>query len=220
MPETFGVRSASAPRYAKDLAFKSQVDRSDAVSDFQGSWARGFSGSTDFVKTSVATPGKVATDYETLVLETGDFSIIAGCVVDVTAMYVLQGIKDMFEHFSFTQTLALYDGASLIQALVSDVFPFSCSANAGYVSGNWSGEVNELFSDSYSVEVPDPISGSWPVDGLVRARLTLAPATNSSGGLNAVEGGTFNASDVKTYFKAARRRLVVDVIPPENTVIV
>lgn len=219
-PPVFGVRSASAPRYAKDLAFKSQVARTDAVSDFQGSWGRAFSPSVSFVKSAVSTPGKAASDYETLVLETDDFEVIPGCVVDISLTYVLQGIKDMFEHFSFTQTLAIYDGASLVQTLISEVYPFSCSANTGYLSGNWTGDANKSFSDGASAEVPDPFSGPWPVDGLVRARLTLTPATNASGGSNAVEGGTFNASNVKTYFKVARRRVVARVIPPENTVIV
>lgn len=203
------------------FARKGQIRRTDSVQDFAGVYSHVTAADADWVKSSVATPGKAATDYETLTLETGLITVTAGAEVQVAFGYRMQGLKDMFEHFSHQEKIELLDSTgTLIVELQSNIYPFACAANTGYVSGNWTGEVNLRHAESVSEAAPSPLASPWPTSGQVKAKLTLTPDTAASGGSNAVEGGTFNASDVKTYFKCVNRYLSIDVVPPENTEII
>lgn len=195
------------------------LDRDGASDDFAGVVARAFSSSADWVKSSVTTPTKALTDYETLTLTTDVFKVRPGDQVEVAFSYKNQGVRDMYEHFSHAEKVEILTAAgSNIVTLNDDVYPAWSSANTGYCPTGWTGEVNIRHAEIIPQSVPDPISGAWPTDRRIKVRMTLTPdASASGGGADCIAGGTFTAADVKTYFKCVNRRILVRVIPKEIT---
>ncbi len=213
-----GEMISAAPELGS-LAYRDKLMQQDAAKGFAGIVAIATDTSADWVKSAVATPSKAATDYETLTLETDDFKIRPGDRVEVSFSYKNQGVRDMYEHFSHSEKVEILTSAdALVSTLVEDVYPAWSSANTGYVPSVWSGEINIRHSEVVTSEVPNPLSGAWPSNRTVKVRMTLAPSTGASGGgSDCIRGGTFNASDVKTYFKCVNRRIQVRVIPSSIT---
>lgn len=201
------------------LAGRDEVDRDVTTDDFAGVAAWANDASADWVKSAVSSPTKAATDYDTLTLTTGEFTVRPGDRIEVQMSYKNQGVRDMYEHFSHQEeVLLLTSGGTTIVTLNDDVYPAWSSANTGYVTSSWSGEINIRHADAFVQDVPDPLTGSWPSDGQVMVRLRLTPSTAASGGgADCIAGGTFNGSDVKTYFKCVNRNIIVRVIPREIT---
>jgi len=201
------------------LAGRDSVGRDITASDFAGVVARANDATADWVKSAVSSPTKAASDYETLSLTTGDFTVRPGDRIEVYISYKNQGIRDMYEHFSHQeQVLLLSSGGTTLATLNDDVYPAWSSANTGYVPSSWSGEINIRHTDSFIQDVPDPLTGSWPSNGQVKVRLLLTPSTAASGGgADCIAGGTFNGANVKTYFKCVNRNIIVRVIPQEIT---
>ena len=213
---------AQAEAAANQIIVRGKVDRQaiergNAVSNFSGTIATQTGVDGDMVKSSVATPTVAAADYKTVAVRTANVTVQPGDRLEVSFSYKLESVQNSFEHFAFRETVEVMQGqtATVAYTISDEYFPFAAAGNTGYVSTTWTGDVNDRWGETITVDVPDPFSGSWPSDGIVSFRLTLTPATNADGtGTNAVSG-MINPANTKSSFKHANRRITVRLLPKE-----
>jgi hypothetical protein len=67
-------------------------------------------------------------------------------------------------------------------------------------------------SETFFVDVPDPLTGGW-LNSQLKGRIRLAPDGAVSGGTDCITGGTFNATSIKDYFRVENIIITVRVRP-------
>lgn len=189
------------------------IERGNAVDGFSGTIATKNGTATDMVKSSVSTPTAAAADYNFDYTETDQFYVEPGDRLEIAFSWKFEAIQGCFEHFAVQEQVLILDGGIIVATLTDEVFPYSTTGNTGYVSNTWTGDVNKRFGETITVDVPNPLSGNWPSDGLVTVRLGIIPATNADGtGSNAISGLT-SAADTKNNFRLSNQRVTVRKLP-------
>lgn len=198
-----------------------KVGQDNAVSDFNGIVVQRSIASADWVKSSVSAPAsKALTDYETQGMTTAQFVVKPGDRLIIDFSYRNRSVKDSFEWFTFKEGIEIWaDTSTLITTLNDNVYTFGAATNTG-VPGGFSSteEYNTRYSETVQVDVPDPLTGSWPADGILRVILRLTPDDAASGGgSDCISGSTFDGTKTKNEFKVENQRLTVRIQPKKIT---
>jgi hypothetical protein len=202
------------------LASQDEVLRDYIASGELGRLSIGSDNSTPWVKASIATPSKQAADYRTHTIETGTFRPIAGSRLRVVVSYKNRSVKDAFEHFTWKEKVALQylDGSwTDYSTLDETLLVMGSSANINAVPSGMGAteDVNFLSTRVLFANISAPLNSN--LDNDCRVQLTLTPDGAASAGTECIAGGTFNASDVKTYFALNDASVSIEQIPPGPT---
>lgn len=203
---------AESRRVTKGSIVPGAVERPSAADGFSGVVAVGSSSSEDWYPGS-GSPTKAASNYRTIVVETDLFNFEAGDRLEVCMGYKNICVKNAFEHFSWDEEVSLRNSVgALVHEFSQYPLIMRTATNAVPASYTTAEDVVCRQAETFFVDVPDPLTGAW-TNSQIKARLRLAPDGAVSGSTDCIVGGTFNATNIKDYFRVENIIITVRVRP-------
>lgn len=199
-------------RVVKGAIIPGAVERLNAVDGFSGVVAVGQSSSEDWYP-GTGTPTKAVSDYDTITIDTDLFSFEAGDRLEVCIGYKNICVKNAFEHFSWDEQISLRNSVgALVHEFSRYPLIMRTATNAVPASYTTAEDVVSRQSETFFVDVPDPLSGGW-LNSQLKGRIRLAPDGAVSGSTDCITGGTFNATSIKDYFRVENIIITIRVRP-------
>lgn len=203
---------AESRRVTKGSIAPGAVERPNAADGFSGVVAVGQSASEDWYP-GTGTPTKAVSDYSTIIVETGLFDFGPGDRIEVCMGYKNICVKNAFEHFSWDEEISLRNSVgSLVHEFSQYPLVMRTATNAVPASYTTAEDVVSRQSETFFVDVPDPLTGAW-TNAQIKGRIRLAPDGAVSGSTDCITGGTFNATSIKDYFRVENIIITVRVRP-------
>jgi hypothetical protein len=210
---------AESRRVTKGSIVPGAVERPSAVDGFSGVVAVGSSASEDWYP-GTGTPTKAVSDYDTITIDTDLFSFEAGDRLEVCIGYKNICIKNAFEHFSWDEQVSLRNSVgALVHEFSRYPLIMRTATNAVPASYTTAEDVVCRQSETFFVDVPDPLTGGW-LNSQLKGRIRLAPDGAVSGSTDCITGGTFNATSIKDYFRVENIIITVRVRPKRLNIFV